>query len=490
MDLNRTTTADTIKHPERILQFGEGNFLRAFADWMIDRMNKEADFNSGVVAVQPIEHGLAELINKQDGLYHVLLKGMKDGKPVKETHRVDCITRALNPYAQYEEYIQLASSEDLRFIISNTTEAGISFDSNDSLEMTPQCSFPAKMTSFLYKRFQAFNGATDKGLIVICCELIDRNADILFKYILQYTELWNLGDDFKIWLKEACAFCNSLVDRIVPGFPKENINEVQKELGYNDQLVTVGEYFHLWVIEAPEWVQKEFPADKAGLEVKFVEDMTSFREQKVRILNGAHTGSFAVSLLYGLETVREAIEHPVVGKFMNELVFDDILSILDGSKDYLEQFATKILERFYNPYIKHQWRSIALNSMSKWETRDLPSLLDFNKKYNQLPTHLVFSLAALIAYYKGELNGEKYELQDDQKHLDFMKSCWETCDRSKESTNALVKQVLAYKDNWNLDLNEVPGLTAQVSEYLYAIEQEGMQHAINLVLNTVESTQN
>ncbi|NOU61312.1 tagaturonate reductase [Marinifilum caeruleilacunae] len=478
MELNRQLAKESINHPEKILQFGEGNFLRAFVEWIVNKMNKEIDFNTGVVIAQPIENGLAELINSQDGLYHVQLKGIKDSKPIKENELIDCVTRALNPYSEFDKYLAVIDNPDLRFVISNTTEAGISWDESDKLDQTPQSSFPGKMTSLLYRRFKTFKGDTSKGLIIICCELIDRNADFLKQYVLKHAINWKLEQDFFTWIEEACAFCNTLVDRIVPGFPKDNIDEVHAELGFKDQLVTVGEYFHLWVIEAPQYVKDEFPADKAGLEVKFVDDMTDFREQKVRVLNGAHTGSFAVSLLYGIETVRESIEHDALGRFMNNMVYNEILKTIKGEKEDLNNFAKKILERFYNPYIRHEWKSIALNSMSKWKTRNLCSLLDYIKVTNQVPSHLSFSLAALIAYYKGEYNGKKIEIQDDQVHIDFMKKVWGNFDLNPENVRSLTEKVLAYSDLWEVDLNQTPNLTDTVSKHLFAILSDGIQDAI------------
>lgn len=481
--LNRTTVENLPVYPERILQFGEGNFLRAFVDWMVAKMNREAGFNSGVVVVQPIERGMVDMINQQDGLYHVYLKGIKNGQPIKEYTMVDSITRGLNPYTQYEEYQKVINSPELRFIVSNTTEAGISFDENDRLEMQPQVSYPGKMTSLLYQRYKTFNGDPAKGLIIICCELIDRNADFLKKYVLQHAANWKLEPEFIQWLQQSCAFCNSLVDRIVPGFPKDEIKEIQQELGYEDNLVVVGEYFHLWVIEAPEWVQKEFPAEKAGLEVKFVKDMTKFREQKVLVLNGCHTGSYAVSYLSGMETVREAFEHLDVGTFMKELVYDEVLPILDGSEKELKTFANKILERFRNPYIRHQWQSIALNAMSKWETRNLPTLLSFYKTHGMLPQKVVFSLAAMIAYFKGESNGVSYKVQDDQWILDFYKEAWAECDGRPISIYQLVEKVLKLEKIWKQDLNSVPNLTISVACYLFLIEQVGMKKAVKAVLD-------
>nr|MDA3880728.1 tagaturonate reductase [Prolixibacteraceae bacterium] len=356
-------------------------------------------------------------------------------------------------------------------------------DENDTLEMKPQNSFPGKVTALLYERFKAFNGDESKGLIFFACELIDRNGDMLKKFVLQHAENWQLGDDFINWVNNACCFCSTLVDRIVPGFPRDEINEIQEHLGYEDNLVVVGEYFHLWVIEAPEWVKDEFPAEKAGLDVKFVKDMKKYREQKVQVLNGCHTGSYAVSFLSGIETVRDAYENLEVGSFMKELVYDEVLPILDGSEKELKKFAKKILERFANPYIRHQWQSIALNAMSKWETRNLPSLLNFHETHQMLPQKLVFSLAAMIAYFKGEAEGKEYNMQEDQWILDFYKDAWGECDGRPISVYELVEKVLKLDKVWKRDLNEIPNLTMTVSHYLFLIEQIGMKKSVKAVLS-------
>jgi tagaturonate reductase len=313
--------------------------------------------------------------------------------------------------------------------------------------------------------------------------LIDRNADFLKKYVLKHSQNWQLEQGFIDWVNNSCAFCNSLVDRIVPGFPKDEIDAIQQELGYEDNLVVVGEYFHLWVIEGPEWVQKEFPAEKAGLDVKFVKDMKRFREQKVQVLNGCHTGSYAVSFLSGMDTVREAFENLEVGHFMKEMVYDEVLPVLDGTEKELKTFANKILERFRNPYIRHQWQSIALNAMSKWETRNLPTLLNYYETHGMLPQKIVFSLAAMIAYFKGESNGISYKVQDDQWIVDFYKEAWKACDGRPISIQALVQKVLKLEKVWKCDLNEVPNLTISVTCYLFLIEQVGMKKAVKAVLS-------
>ncbi|WP_088654385.1 tagaturonate reductase [Geofilum rhodophaeum] len=483
MKLNRETASQAKSYPSRILQFGEGNFLRAFTDWIVNKMNQEIDFNSGIDVVQPLANGMVDMLNDQDGLYHVYLKGIKDGEPIQEYSLIDCINKGINPYTHYEQYQSAILNSELRFVVSNTTEAGISWDENDRLDMKPQNSFPGKVTALLHQRYKAFQGDPSKGLIFFPCELIDRNGDILKKYVLQHARKWELEADFLDWIENACCFCNTLVDRIVPGFPKDDIQAIQEELGFEDKLVVVGEYFHFWVIEAPEWVEKEFPAKKAGLDVKFVKDMTRYREQKVQVLNGCHTGSYAVSFLSGIDTVREAFENLETGEFMRDLVYDEVLPVLDGPDKELKTFAKKILERFRNPYIRHQWQSIALNAMSKWETRNLPSLLHYYENNGMLPQKLVFSLAAMIAYFKGEANGQHYQIQDDKWIMDFYKEAWAECDGRPISIYQLVEKVLRLEKVWKRDLNEVPNLTISVSHYLFLIQQVGMRKAVKAVLH-------
>jgi tagaturonate reductase len=482
MKLNKEIFKEYKQYPEKVLQFGEGNFLRAFIDWQIDKMNKEADFNGSVVVVQPIEFGLVDKLNEQDGLYTLYLQGIKDGKAVKEHEVINSISRGLNPYTQYDEYLKIAESKDLRFVISNTTEAGIAFDENDKLEDTPQKTFPGKLAALLYHRFKAFNGEKEKGLIIIPCELIDRNGEKLKAAILKYAELWNLQKDFINWINDANTFCCTLVDRIVPGYPRDNIKEITEELGYEDNLVDVGEQFHLWVIEGPQWIQNEFPTEKAGLNVKFVDDMTPYRTRKVRILNGAHTSLVPVAYLYGLDTVAQSVEDEVVGKFLRGVMYDEIIPTLNLPEDELKYFAGAVLERFLNPFVKHYLMSIALNSMSKFETRDLPSLLEYINRKNELPKKLVFSLAALIEFYKGKRGEEDIKLADDEDILDLYKNAWGNYDGTEEGLKSIVTTVLGYEKNWKMNLNEIQGLTDAVTKYLISIEKLGIKEALKEVM--------
>lgn len=479
--LTKETWGDYRKYPEKVIQFGEGNFLRAFVDWKIDKMNKEANFNGSVVVVQPREHGTVHKLNEQDGLYTLYLQGIKNKQAVSEHSVINCISRGINTYTDYSQYLELAENPELRFIISNTTEAGIYFEENDKLEDQPQKSYPGRLTALLYHRFKAFEGEKNKGFIIIPCELIDRNGEKLKKIVLQHAALWNLGEEFVNWVHEANTFCCSLVDRIVTGYPRDTINEITEELGYKDDLVVVGEQFHSWVIEGPDWIKEEFPTDKAGLDVKFVSDMTPYRSRKVRILNGAHSAMTPVAYLYGLDTVGETVTNEVTKKFVEELIYEEIIPILDLPEQELKLFAEAVLERFMNPFVNHYLTSIALNSMSKFKTRDLPSLLEYLDKKKELPKKLTFSLSALISFYKGKRGEEEIQLQDDQDVLDLYKSLWENYDNTESGIKQIVTSVLAYEKVWGMDLNNVPMLTEAVTNYLIKIENDGMKEAIKEV---------
>ena len=471
--LNRNTVqADS--YTERILQFGEGNFLRAFANWMIHEMNLQANFDAGTVVIQPIANGLIKTLNDQDGLYTLYMNGIKNGEVLSERKVIDCIQRGINPYEDYDAYLANAENPNLRFVISNTTEAGISYNPEDNLEDAPQASFPGKLTALLYKRFHFFNGASEKGLIVIPCELIDRNGDNLKKIVLQYATDWNLGKGFVSWINNDNIFCNTLVDRIVPGYPRDKIDTITKELGYIDNLVVEGEQFHLWVIEAPELLKNEIPAKTCGLNIVFTNNMEPYRTRKVRILNGAHTSLVPVSYLYGIDKVRESLEDQVVGKFIQNAIFKEICPTLDLPEQELKQFSNAVLERFRNPYLEHDLISISLNSISKYKTRVLPSVLEYIKRENALPKRLLFSLAALIAFYRGDRNGVNIPIKDDQSVLDFFAAQWVTFD-----VKDIAKATLQNVDFWGQDLTQFNGLLEEVTTSLNAITKHGMKDALN-----------
>lgn len=466
-------------YPEKILQFGEGNFLRAFVDWMVNRLNQNNNFNGSIIIVQPLENGMVERLNEQNGLYTVILKGIENGKEVYQKEVVNSIYRGINPYKEFDEFENLSFNENLKIIISNTTEAGIYFDESDRLMDRPQKSFVGKLTSFLYKRFKYFNGDIEKGFYIIPCELIDKNGDKLKETILKYSNYWNLESDFVDWLNKANVFYNSLVDRIVPGFPKDNYEEVFNLLGYEDNLVVECEPFYLWVLEGSNRIKDIFPYDKCNLNVLVVDNLEPYRTRKVRILNGSHTLMVPVAMLSGISTVKESIEDNIIGEFIKETIYEEIIPVIDLPYKELIEFSDCVLERFKNPFIKHHLSSIALNSISKFETRVLPTLVDFINKKGYLPNNIVLSLSSLILFYRGiGLNGEKIELKDSEYILSFFNEVWNDFDGNYDSLNIIAKRVLENKELWKIDLTKINGLLETVTENMKNILEYGVREAI------------
>jgi tagaturonate reductase len=471
--------------PERVIQFGEGNFLRAFVDWMIHQLNKQGKFNGRVVVVQPIAQGLAGKLNEQDGLYTLLLRGLQDGNPVEQKEIISSISRGINPYTDWDAYLKCAENPAIEFVISNTTEAGIAYDENDRLDHEPPSSFPGKLAVYLYHRFQHFHGAPDKGMVIIPCELIDRNGDNLKEVILKLCDAWSLPQEFKSWVCNHNYFLNSLVDRVVTGYPKDEVADLETKLGYSDQLINTGELFHLWVIEGPQELAKRLPFAEVGLNAIWTEDMAPYRTRKVRILNGAHTASVPAAFLYGLEEVGEMMDHEVLGKYVRQIVSDEIIPSIHLDKKMLTEFADSVIERFQNPYIRHYLISILLNSSSKFKARVLPSILEYQHLHGVLPEKLTFSLAALIAVYKdGKVVGNgmqakrekgEFVMKDDVPVLEFFADTWKAFDGSQESITAVVKTVLENAAIWGQDLNQVNSLTEKTADYLYQIVNDGMQ---------------
>ena len=476
--LNKETAQKTIR-PEKVIQFGEGNVLRAFVDWIIFNMNEKTDFNGSVVVVQPIEKGMIDMLNGQDCLYHVNLQGLDNGEPVNSLTKIDVISRALNAYTQNDEFMRLAEQPEMRFVISNTTEAGIAFDPACKLTDKPASSYPGKLTQLLYHRYEYFKGDMTKGLIVFPCELIFLNGHKLKECILQYIELWNLGEDFKNWFLNACGVYATLVDRIVPGFPRKEIDAIKAKLDYDDNMVVQGEFFHLWVIEAPAEIANEFPADKAGLNVLFVPSEEPYHERKVTILNGPHTVLSPVAYLSGVNIVRDACQHPVIGKYINKVMYEELMETLNLPKEELLKFAGDVLERFVNPFVDHQVTSIMLNSFPKYETRDLPGLKTYLARKGELPKGLVLGLAAIITYYKGGVREDGAEIvpNDAPEIMALLKGLWATGD-----TRKVAEGVLAEESIWKSNLNAIPGLTDLVVTYLDSIQSVGMLETVKAIL--------
>lgn len=438
---------------ETVMQFGEGGFLRGFVDYFFFKLKEKGLFDGSIVVVQPIEKGMVDVLNAQDGKYNLFLRGIDNGKVVSEHSEIDIISRGINPYTDYGEFLKLAQNPDLRYIVSNTTEAGIEYIGSEKITDTPPKSYPAKLTAFMYERFKS--GLN--GFILLPCELIDNNADNLKKCILKYADLWNLGDRFKVWLESENHFCNTLVDRIVTGYPKDEVSELIEKIGYEDKLIDTAEIFHLWVIQGN--FENELPFCKAGYNIVWTDDVTPYKKRKVRILNGAHTSMVLAAHLYGLETVGECMKDETISAFMHKCVFDEIVPTLGGSDDD-KAFAEAVCERFSNPFIKHKLLSIALNSVSKFKVRVLPSILEYNRLFGKLPAALTFSLAALIAFYKTEFANDSGDI------MQFMK-------------DSEVADILANEKLWDCDLSFMKN---DVENYCNQIAQKGIKEVIKCVL--------
>lgn len=477
--LNRTTAPQAKTYTEKIIQFGEGNFLRAFVDWIIWKTNQKTDFNASVVVVQPIGKGLVDVLNEQDGLYHLNLQGLDEGKPVDSVEMIDVISRGINPYADFDSYLKLAEQPQIRFVISNTTEAGIAFDPACRFDDAPASSYPGKLVQLLYHRYEHFKGDPDKGLIIFPCELIFLNGKELKRCIREYIKLWNLGEGFSSWFENSCGVYCTLVDRIVPGYPRETAAQITERIGIEDKLLDKAEIFHLWVIEAPKEVAEEFPADKAGLHVLFVPSEAPYHERKVTLLNGPHTVLSPVGYLSGLDTVKECCEDELIGQFVHKVMFEELMNTLNLPMDELKQFAADVMDRFRNPFVKHFVTSIMLNSFPKYKTRDLPGLKTYLERKGELPKGLVLGLAAITTYYKGGKRGEDEIVpNDDPAIIALLKELWATGDARKIAEGVLGASELI----WGEDLNAIPGLTDMLAADLALIAGEGMRAAVASIL--------
>lgn len=478
--LNRKSANINEKLELKVVQFGEGNFLRAFVDYAFHTLNNICNANIGVAVVQPIEHGLVQILDEQDGLYTLFSKGYSDGHTIEEQHLISSIIKTINPYQDYNSFLELAKVESLEFVISNTTEAGIAFIESDNFEDQPPSSYPGKLTSLLYQRFKHFNGSKESGLIIIPCELINYNGDKLKNTVLQYADLWELENVFKTWIVENNTFHNTLVDRIVPGYPKDELAAYQEKIDYDDKLIVTSEIFFLWVIEGSEYLKKKLPFERTNLDVKIVSDMQPYRTRKVRILNGAHTSMVPLALLHGQETVRESINNPFVGNFVKDLIYDEIIPTLNLNKNELEEFAKAVLDRFRNPYIKHLLKSIALNSISKFKVRVLPSLLQYVEINGVIPPRLTFAFATLIRFYKGNWNGSPTPINDNLDIITFFEIAWKN-----ENINEMLSIILSRDDYWGLDLRNIPNLAKTLNIALQEIENNGIEDGYNNFINKV-----
>lgn len=470
---------------ERFLQIGEGNFLRAFVDYFIDVANEKIDLNSKVVVVQPIENGLSDILNEQEGLYTLYLRGLQNNKKVEEKRIISCISRAINPYTEFNSFLECAKNPNLRFIISNTTEAGITFDQNCKFDDKPPITFPAKLTRFLYERYTTYGLEKDKGFIILPCELIDNNGEKLKECIIKYIELWNLDNKFYNWVIKENIFCSTLVDRIVTGYPRLELDKLNIENGYEDKLLNTCENFGFWVIEGPENIKKELPFEEAGLPVKIVNNHKPYKQRKVRILNGVHTAIVSVAYLSGKDTVLECMEDPTIKNFIDKLIYNEIIPTLTLPKEELISFANSVEDRFKNPFIVHNLLSISLNFTSKWKTRVLPSVKAYLEKNNELPECLVFSFAAYLKFFRsvrldqkglyGLRENKEYLISDDRDILEYFYNL-----RNADNFT-LTSEVSKQENFWGEDLSKIPNFIENVVLKLNNIDKVGMYNALKEV---------
>lgn len=477
------------KLPEKVLQIGEGNFLRAFADWMVEKMNQEGYFNGSVVLCQPSGRSMAGRLNAQRCVYTVLMRGVEEGRVVERSEVVTSVSRCINPYDDYEALLAAARSPELRVIVSNTTEAGIAYHAGDKPGDRPPVSYPAKMTVILHERYKVLGANEGSAVLILPVELIERNGDSLKKYVLQYAREWGFEQEFIGWLQNEVCFANTLVDRIVTGYPREEAAALCERLGYEDNLLDTCEPFHSWVIEAPKKWAELVPFDKVGLHVVWTDDMTPYRTRKVRILNGSHTVSVLAAYLCGHDIVLEMMKDETFNHLLRSVQQNEIIPNIDLPREELDSFAAAVLERFSNPFIKHRLLDISLNSVSKFRARCLDSLLEYRENNGgRLPEVLSFGFAALMEFYKGKLEdgryygergGEKYEIRDDAEVLRFFERVW------KEGAADVARKVLGNADFWGRNLNEVEGLTEKVGGYLAAIEEKGMRAVVERLAQEV-----
>lgn len=458
---NRLTRAalETISRPVKVIQFGSGNFLRGFADYMIDIMNEKASFQGNVKIIQSVSSS-DNAINRQDGLYHVLVKGLSNGETVSAVRLITCVEGTLNANTDTAGFLALATLPTVEFVISNTTESGIAYIDEPFTEHSLPASFPGKLTRLLWERFNK----KLKGVIVIPCELIEGNGDTLRGIVLRYASAWLLPDDFKQWIRNENVFCNTLVDRIVPGFSSAVGEEVKARTGYEDTAAVMVEPYSFLAIEAPDSVRKVFPAELANLPVKFVEDISDYRIRKVRILNGAHTAMMAYSYLRGFRTVRQALSDKDIEQFATELIDQEVIPALPQPADELKSFANEVMDRLKNPFLDHQLSAIALNSIDKFNVRLLPTLLEYFKQTGKTPPRITQALAALIVFYRGEYQGQSMPVQDNHAVKEIFKQAWQT--DIKSSLPALLSNPTLWKGH---DLTLLGDLTLRVQEEIAAL---------------------
>jgi tagaturonate reductase len=480
--------------PEKAIQFGGGNFLRGFVDWLIHELNKQQLFNGKVAIVQSHVAGseVIDMLKEQDYLYTVVLRGRQNGKIIDKKEIVSSISRTIHAIDEWSVLMKAAESPDLEVIFSNTTEAGITYsDEGYPVAGNVPESFPGKLTMVLHHRYETFANKTDCGLAIIPCELIEQNGDKLKELVLRKAEDWELSNAFKDWVEHNNSFCNTLVDRIVTGYPKDAVKEYEQVLGYKDNLITVGEPYHMFAVDAPDHVKEILPFHRAGLNIKWG-DVVPHRELKVRLLNAPHTMMFATGYLYGADTVLDVMEEEKLAEYVQRS-FNELLPTVNMTESVKKDFVEDIKERFLNPFNKHYLTDIGMNALFKYHSRILPSLLSFYDRYGHLPQTMVFSLAAIIAFYRpdhqkegrwfGKRGDEMYSILENRNVLDMLTSLWQQIESDSLSLEELVEAVLKSEQIWGRDLTAVPNLHEEVTYQLRSIREKGMKETLTNLLN-------
>ncbi|PJN89745.1 tagaturonate reductase [Bacillus sp. mrc49] len=480
--LNRNTqavqSAQMLHYPIKVLQIGEGNFLRGFFDWMIAESNKQGHFEGSIAVTQPRPSGKRKIeeLKQQDGLYTLMMRGFHQGEEVEHTEVISVFSKVINPYEEWREFLEMAEIPTLEFVVSNTTEAGLKYQPTPFVEGEPIEAFPGRLTAFLYRRYLHFQGDPEKGLIMLPCELLERNGDSLKQCVRKHCVEWELPKSFIEWVEQDNLFLNSLVDRIVTGFPVKESHELFSSLGYEDTLLTTAEAYHLWVIEGDPALDKRLPLQQSGLNVRWVKDLAPYQLRKVRILNGLHTLMAPLGILFGLKEVKQAIEHPDFHQLLYQAIEKEIIPSLPYGHDELLEYGESVLERFANPFVQHFLSDISLNSISKFKVRLLPTLEDYHERNGKLPASIVRGFAGLLRFYKGEtvngknigksFGGQEYIIQDDLQIIGFIQDQWRLHDKKEVTTRQFIEAILHNQQLWGKDLNTIHGLAEELTNHL------------------------
>jgi tagaturonate reductase len=476
-------SAELFELPERVLQFGTGVLLRGLPDYFIDKANCQGIFNGRIVVVKSTSQGDSGAFDRQDGLYTLCVRGLQNGQRIEENIINSSISRVLSATEEWQQVLECAHNRHLQVIISNTTEVGIQLV-NDDIRHHPPKSFPGKLLAFLYERFKAFEGSEKSGFVIVPTELIPDNGKKLESIVLELAHLNGLEDEFIEWLESANSFCSSLVDRIVPGKPDATMQEeLSAQLGYKDDLLTMSEVYRLWAIEGDDQVRNILSFAQADEGVVIAPDIDIYRELKLRLLNGTHTLSCGLAFLAGFDTVKQAMDDVNVSGFISELMQHEIAPAIPYPVEpaVAQDFSAKVLDRFRNPQIRHQWISITLNYSSKMKTRCIPVLERHYEQTDAVPELFVLGFAAYLYFmkaitkkddrYYGEFNGKEYPIQDDQAEVFYRR--W-----AGLTPMALVTETLRDTAYWGTDLHALPGLKQAVVDKLNLIMNQGMKETI------------